>query len=463
MLNSKLKLVPIVALAAALATSTALTVTSQAQVAGIPTRDGVPTLAPLVEKLTPAVVNISVKTKIEMAENPAMQDPLFRRFFEQQPEGQQQPQQRPRQRERSSGGSGVIIDAKKGYIITNHHVIDNATEVKVRLHDQREFDAKVIGGDEGTDVALLQIEGASGLKEMPIGDSDTLKVGDFVVAIGSPFGLTQTVTYGIVSATGRQTLGIESTEDFIQTDAAINPGNSGGALVNLKGELIGVNTAIFGPGGNIGIGFAIPTSIVSNVKDQLMQFGEVRRGRIGIEIVDLNPELAKTLGVSQNEGALVQRVQKGTPGDKAGIKSGDVVISLNDKPVRSSADLRNRVSLTQFGTTVTVTIVRDGKKQDIKLTLGQVPKENEVAEVETRESLTGAQFAEPDDGKGVVVADVARNSPAWAAGLRANDVIEQVNRKPVTSVDEFNTALKDGRQAALSVQRGEENLFLIIR
>ena len=456
MLKSKFKFAPIVAIAVALATWTALTATAQAQIGGLPTRDGMPTLAPLVEKLTPAVVNIAVKSKIEQADNPAMQDPLFRRFFDQP--GRERP------KERQSAGSGVIIDAKKGYIVTNHHVVDNATEVKVRLEDQREFDAKVIGGDEGTDIALLQIE-ASDLKQMPIGNSESLKVGDFVVAIGNPFSLSHTVTSGIVSGLGRQSLGIESTEDFIQTDAAINPGNSGGALVNLKGELVGINTAIFSPSGaSVGVGFAIPTSIVSNVKDQLIQFGEVRRGRIGIEIADLNPELARTLGINQTEGALVQRVQKGTPGDAAGIKAGDVVVTLDGKPVKGASDLRNRVSLTQFGTDVTVTVIRDGKKKDIKVTLGKMPKEEEVAEVEERPSLQGAQFSEEDSSdKGVVVADVQRNSPAWIAGLRAKDVIAAVNRKPVKSVDDFHKALKDGRQAALSVQRGDENLFLIIR
>jgi serine protease Do/serine protease DegQ len=414
-----------------------------------------PTLAPLIEKASPAVVNVRVKTKIDMSNNPLFNDPQFRRFFD-------LPENKPRRApERQSAGSGVIIDAKKGYVITNHHVVDGASEVAVVLHDERELEAKVIGSDEGTDVALLQVD-AENLKAMPIGSSDSLKVGDFVVAIGSPFGLNQTVTSGIVSALGRSNLRIEGYEDFIQTDAAINPGNSGGALMNLKGELVGMNTAIFSGrgGGNVGIGFAIPTAIVNSVKDQLIQYGEVRRGRIGIEIADLNPDLAKTLGIDKTEGALISRVQRGTPGEEAGLLAEDVVVELDGKSVKNAADLRNRVSLTQFGTTVNLKIIRDGKEKLVKVTLGKMPKEEEVAEVEERPALEGAAFS---DGDGVTVSAVERNSPAWALGLRQNDQIAAVNRKPVETVDEFKSALKDGRQAALSVRRGDESLFLIVR
>ncbi len=449
--------VRIAAVIAALSASTAITTATYAQLASLPTRDGMPTLAPLIEKVVPAVVNISVKTKIDMTNNPLFNDPTFRRFFD-------VPEQMPRQRERQSAGSGVIIDAKKGYIITNHHVVDGASEISVRLNDDREFDAKLIGSDEGTDVALLQIE-SNDLKSMAFGKSESLKVGDFVVAIGNPFGLNQTVTSGIVSALGRSNLRIEGYEDFIQTDAAINPGNSGGALINLKGELVGMNTAIYGPnGGNVGIGFAIPTTIIENVKDQLIQFGEVRRGRIGIEIADLTPDLAKTLGLSLSEGALISRVQKGTPGEAAGLKSEDVVTMLDGKPVKNAADLRNRVSLTQFDTEVKLKIIRDGKEREVKVTLGKMPKEEEVAAVDERPQLEGAQFKDSDDSSdGVTVLEVERGSPAYQTGLRQRDVIAAVNRKPVKSVGEFKDALKDGRQAALSVKRGDENLFLIIR
>ena len=438
----------------ALAASFTIIGAAQAQIGQLPTRDGMPTLAPLIDKVAPAVVNIQVKTKIDIQDNPLFNDPQFRRFFD-------IPENMPRQRERQSGGSGVIIDAKKGYVITNHHVVDGASEVAVRLSDEREFEAKVIGSDEGTDVALLQIE-ANDLKALTFGNSDTLKVGDFVIAIGSPFGLAQSVTSGIISALGRSNLRIEGYEDFIQTDAAINPGNSGGALINLKGELVGMNTAILSgrTGGNVGIGFAIPTAMIASVKDQLIEFGEVRRGRIGIEIADLTPDLAETLGTNKTEGALISRVQRGTPGEEAGLQSEDIVISMDGKPIKNAADLRNRVSLTQFGTAVKLTIIRDGKEKEVKVTLGKMPKEEEVAEIEDRPTLQGASFSDDD---GVVVTEVERNSPAWQIGLRQNDQIAAVNRKPVTTMKEFRDALDGSKQAALSVKRGDESLFLIIR
>jgi len=429
----------------------------QAQIAGMPMRDGTPTLAPLIEKVVPAVVNIAVKSKDDMANNPLMRDPMFRRFFD--------IPDRPMPRERRSVGSGIIVDAQKGYILTNHHVIDDASEIVVKLKDGREFTAKKVGSDEATDVALLQVEGKN-LTELPIGDSNKLMVGDFVVAVGNPFGLGQTVTSGIVSALGR-TINLEGYEDFIQTDAAINPGNSGGPLTNLKGEMIGMNTAILGGngGGNVGIGFAVPTSIITNVMDQLIEFGEVRRGRIGIQITDLTPELAKNLGIDQNEGAVIQRVEKDTPGDKAGLKAGDVAVMLDGKPVKGSGDLRNRVGLTQVGSNVTLTIIRDGKKQDLRIRLEKVPEKQEVAAIEDRETLEGASFSNPEGGDaGIVVKEVQRGSPAWQAGLRERDVVAAVNRKAVKSVDEFEKALKDGgRQVALSVKRGSEDLFLIIQ
>ncbi|MDX2222978.1 MAG: DegQ family serine endoprotease [Rhodospirillaceae bacterium] len=445
------------ALIAALSAGAYAPLPASAQLAALPTRDGVPTLAPLIEKVTPAVVNVAVKATVELPDNPAFQDPLFRRFFG-------DPERGPR--ERRGGGSGVIIDAKNGYVMTNHHVIDGADEVLVRLKDDREFTAKVIGSDEGTDIALLQIK-AENLTSLPLGDSKSMKVGDFVIAIGSPFGLGQTVTSGIVSALGRSGINIEGYEDFIQTDAAINPGNSGGPLINLKGEVVGINTAIFSAsGGNIGIGFAVPTTIASAVKDQLIEFGEVRRGRIGIQIVDLNPQLAEALGIKATEGAVVQRVEKGSPGDVAGIKSEDVVVALDNEPVKGAQDLRNRVGLIQYGKDVTVTLLRDGKRQDVKVTLGKIQKE-ELAEIKDRPTLEGASFsnAEADDGtKGVMVQQIQRGSPAWQAQLREGDIIIAVNRGPVADVSAFEDALKKGgRQVALSVRRGDENLFLIVQ
>lgn len=452
------RLLTTAAIITALGVGTAVTVPSYAQMAGMPTRDGFPTLAPLIEKSVPAVVNVSVKQ--DMAENPLFNDPTFRRFFD-------MPNRMPK-RERMSAGSGIIVDAKKGYVLSNHHVVDDANEITVTLKDGRELTAKKIGSDEATDVALLQID-AKDLVDLPIGDSGKLQVGDFVVAIGNPFSLGHTVTSGIVSALGRSGLNIEGYEDFIQTDAAINPGNSGGPLINLKGELVGMNTAIIGAGGggNVGIGFAVPTSIVSNVMDQLIKFGEVRRGRIGIVISDLTPELAKGLGIAQNEGAVIQRVEKDSPGDKAGLKAGDVAISLDGKPVKSSADLRNRVGLNQVGAGVELTIIRDGQKKDVKVKLEKAPEKQEIAAIEDRQTLEGASFVNPDAGesvKGVIVAQVQRGSAAYQAGLRDRDIVSAVNRKAVKNVDEFEKALKDGgRQVALSVKRGDEDLFLIIQ
>jgi len=437
--------------------------TAQAQLAGMSTRDGVPTLAPLIEKVVPAVVNVSVKSKEEAQDNPLLKDPMLRRFFD-MPD---RPNQRERDNVRRSVGSGIIVNAKKGYILSNHHVVDNATEITVKLKDGREFTAKKVGSDEATDVALLQVD-AKDLSELPIGDSNKLMVGDFVVAVGNPFGLGQTVTSGIVSAMSRSGLNIEGYEDFIQTDAAINPGNSGGPLINLKGEMVGMNTAIVGGngGGNVGIGFAVPTSIVSNVMEQLIQYGEVRRGRIGIQISDLTADLAKNLGIEQSEGAVIQRVEKDSPGEKAGLKAGDVAIVLEGKPVKGSGDLRNRVGLVRVGTTITLTVIRDGQKRDFKVKLEKLPETKEVAAIEEREALEGARFSNPEsgEGSGIVVREVQRSSPAWQAGLRERDVVLAVNRKAIKNVDEFEKALKaGGRQVALSVKRGNEDLFLIIQ
>ncbi len=448
----------LVSAAAAALSFTAPTVTAAAQSA-IPTRDGIPTLAPLVEKVVPGVVSIAVKSKVEVsADNPLFNDPMFKRFFG-GPNGGKMP-------ERSAVGSGVIIDAKKGYILTNHHVIEDATDIAVTMSDRRVFTAKVIGSDDQTDIAVLQIE-SKNLTAIPMGDSDEMKVGDYVVAVGNPFGLGHTVTSGIVSAKGRASMGIENYEDFIQTDASINPGNSGGALVNLKGELVGMNTAIVGPsGGNVGIGFAVPTSMIKSVMAQLTEYGEVKRGIIGVGIQDMNPELAKNLGMDQVEGALVGTIAKGSPAEAAGVKAGDVVIALDGKPVRTSGELRNRIGLLTVGTSINLTILRDKAKKDIKVTIGKAPAEQEVAKVNDRPELEGATFsaASSDDKvKGVVVTAIERNSPA-AQRFKQGDHILSVNRKAVNTVEEFKTALKDsGRSSALFIKRGEEDVLIVLQ
>jgi serine protease Do/serine protease DegQ len=425
----------------------------------VPMRDGLPTLAPLVERVTPAVVNVAVKSKMDMEDNPLFKDPKFRRFFD-------LPDKLPPQ-ERSSVGSGVIIDAKKGYILTNHHVIDDATDIAITLKDKRVFTAKVIGGDKDTDVALLQIQG-SDLVALPMGDATAMRVGDYVVAVGNPFGLGQTVTSGIVSALGRSGLAIEGYEDFIQTDASINPGNSGGALVNLKGELIGINTAIIGPsGGNVGVGFAVPTTMVKSVMAQLIEYGEVRRGQIGVQISDMTPELAKNLGIDRAEGALIAAVVKGSPAELAGLKAGDVAIELDGKPLKSMSDLRNRIGMMTLGTAVNVTVIRSGSKKDFKITIGKPPKETVVAKAEDRPALQGATFSNTeatDKVKGVRVTNVERNSPAFQSNLRTGDIIVSVNRKEIANVDEFTTAMKDStRQTALFIKRGGEDLLVIVQ
>jgi Do/DeqQ family serine protease len=417
-------------------------------------------LAPIVDRVTPAVVNVAVKSRAnaEVAENPLFQDPLFRRFFG-APE-QAQPQ------ERMAVGSGVIIDADKGYVVTNFHVVNNATDISVTLKDRRTFTAKVIGKDQDTDVALLQID-AKGLTALPVGDSSKLRVGDYVIAVGNPFGLGQTVTSGIVSALGRSGLNIEGYEDFIQTDASINPGNSGGALVNLKGELIGINTAIVGPsGGNVGIGFAVPTSMVSGVVEQLAQNGKVSRGRIGVAIQDLTPELAKNLGVddSQQGGAVVSRVESGTPADRAGVKTGDVITAINHTPVTGSAGVRNRIGLVKPGTSVTLSIMRKGASRDIDVKVGEVQQAKAEGPASTKAQASKLDGATLENARGGVrLADVEQGSPAWQMGLRPGDMITAVNRKPVRSVEELNTALNDSQgQTALFIRRGDEDLLLIV-
>ncbi|HUL05451.1 MAG TPA: Do family serine endopeptidase [Candidatus Acidoferrum sp.] len=317
----------------------------------------VPTLAPLLKEVTPAVVNIA--TKGHEAVNPLYNDPLFRRFYK-VPEGAEQ-------RETQAAGSGVIIDAKEGYVVTNNHVIEKADEIVVTLKDNRQLKAKLVGADPETDVAVLKIE-PKNLTALDIGDSDKLQVGDFVVAIGNPFGLGQTVTSGIVSALGRTGLGIESYENFIQTDASINPGNSGGALINLRGELIGINTAIVGPsGGNVGIGFAVPINMARAVIQQLIAHGEVKRGRLGVEVEDLTPDIAEALHVEASGGAVIKRVEPGSPARRAGLQAGDVVLAVDGTPIQSSSDLRNRVGLTTVGQTVQLTILRHGSQQTISV------------------------------------------------------------------------------------------------
>ncbi|MEK6707528.1 MAG: DegQ family serine endoprotease [Pseudomonadota bacterium] len=424
-------------------------------------KGGIPSLAPLLQDVTPAVVNISVLTRSAIEDNPLFRDPFFRRFFN-------IPDQAARQ-ERSAG-SGVIVDAANGYVLTNHHVIKNAQQVIVTLKDRRQFQAKLVGMDPGTDIALLKIE-ARNLQALRLGDSDLLNVGDFVVAIGNPFGLGQTVTSGIVSALGRSGLDIEGYEDFIQTDASINPGNSGGALVNLKGELIGINTAIIGPSGaSVGIGFAVPSVMAKAVLDQLVRFGEVRRGRLGASSEDITYDLAMALGLASTEGAIISSVDPSSPAEKAGIKPRDVVVAFNGRAVRNSADLRNKIGMVPIGESIELGLLRDGRPLTAK---AQIAKPLEVPSIseETVPQLAGASVANikpgsPLHGKieGVLVTKVEANSPAWLHGIRPGDIIIGINRRKVRSVQEFLAALKTGESVImLSLLRGDFRLTIVIR
>ena len=318
----------------------------------------VPTLAPMLARVTPGVINIAVRGKVR-AENPLLQDPFFRRFFNLPQRSQ------PEERETQATGSGVIVDAQNGYILTNGHVVDNATKIEVTTKDNKRFTAKLVGRDTEADVAVLQIP-AQNLTAVPLGDSDHLQVGDFVLAVGNPFGLGQTVTSGIVSALGRSGLGIEGYEDFIQTDASINPGNSGGPLVNLYGQVVGINTAILAPGGgNIGIGFAVPINMARRVMDQIIRYGEVKRGRIGVAIQDLTPELAQAMSTHQTEGAVIARVETGSPAEQAGLRTGDLVVAANGTTVHSGTQLRNMIGLARIGDQVTLTVDRRGSEVSV--------------------------------------------------------------------------------------------------
>ena len=427
--------------------------------AGVPPvgADGRPvTLAPVIQTVTPGVVNIGVISGGGESDNPLLQDPFFRRFFD-------VPQ---RQRLQRSAGSGVIIDAQKGLVLTNHHVVRNAREITVTLKDRREFQASLVGSDAGTDVALLRIP-AENLTALRMGDSDALSVGDYVLAIGNPFGLGQTVTSGIVSALGRNGLNLEGYEDFIQTDASINPGNSGGALVNLRGELVGINTAIIGPaGGNVGIGFAIPTVMVQRVLAQLLRFGEVRRGRFGGSAQDLTPDIARALGVPLNEGAVLADLNPGGPADKAGLRRGDVVVAVDGRPVRSSADLRNQLGLVPAGDAAELRVLRDGRSVVVRVVI-EPPQSGVGAGRVTIPELAGARLGQADQpGRGdvVVVVEVDRASPAWNHGLRPGDVILGVNRRRVTSANELVARVREsGRPFVLNVLRGDFQLALVIR
>lgn len=418
-----------------------------------------PSLAPMLEKVTPAVVSIAVEgTQVSKQRLPEQ----FRFFF-----GPDFPTEQLQERPFRGLGSGVIIDAGKGYIVTNYHVINGAEKIRVKLHDGREYKAELIGGDKMSDVALLQLEKAKNLTEIKIADSDRLRVGDFAVAIGNPFGLGQTVTSGIVSALGRSGLNIENFENFIQTDAAINSGNSGGALVNLDGELIGINTAILGPsGGNVGIGFAIPSNMMKNLADQILEFGEVKRGMLGVQGGEVTSELADALGYESSKGAFVSQVVPDSAADKAGLQAGDVIVSVNGKAINTFSELRAKVATLGAGKEVTLGVVRDGKERSFRVTLGEQTNIKTAAE-KLHEGLTGAELTNTTKGDpvtGVKVTEVKKGSPAEAYQLQTGDIIIGVNRHRVKNLADLRAVLeKNPGVLALNIQRGERSIYLVVR
>jgi serine protease Do len=430
--------------------------------------------ASVLKPILPAVVNIHTSRVVKSkGENSPLNDPFFRQFF-----GDQAPQfQQPRNEREQSLGSGVIITSD-GTIITNNHVIDGATDIKVQLSDKREFQAKLVGTDAKTDVAVLKIS-ATNLPTVTFGDSSRLQVGDLVLAIGDPFGVGETATMGIVSATGRGGLGIENYEDFIQTDASINPGNSGGALIDLHGNLIGINTAILSGegGGNQGIGFAIPINLAHGVMEQIVEHGKVVRGYLGVYIQAVTPDIAKQFNLTENHGALIGDVTANTPGAKAGLKRGDVVLQLNGESVADANQLRLRISQMSPGTNVKLQISRDGKLQDVTVTLGELPEtaDNtkpgetssgglEGVEVQALTPDVANQLNLPAGTSGVVVTQVDPSSAAAAAGLERGSVIQEVNHKPVNTVEQYNQALANskGQSVLLLVNHGGVTSFVVI-
>ncbi len=437
------------------ATLTLAPIVSQAAIPLAVGGETLPSLAPMLQKTTPAVVAVAVSgTHVSKQKVPD----AFRYFF-----GPNAPREQVQERPFKGLGSGVIIDAKEGYIVTNNHVIEGADEILIGLHDGREVEAKLIGTDAESDIALLQVD-AKNLTALKRADSDKLQVGDFAVAIGNPFGLGQTVTSGIVSAMGRSGLGIEMLENFIQTDAAINSGNSGGALVNLNGELIGINTAIVAPGGgNVGIGFAIPANMVNNLVEQIIEHGEVRRGVLGVLGQDLTSELAKGFGIETQHGGFINEVMPDSAADKAGIKVGDIIVSVNGRKIKSFQELRAKVATMGAGSKVEFGLIRDGDEETVTAVLGESTQTAEAAAGAVHPMLQGAKL-ENSNGSGVSITDVAQGSPAAASGLIKGDVIVGVNRSKVKNLKSLKSVLEDQKgSVALKIQRDNTSIYLILR
>ncbi|MFS2222779.1 serine endoprotease DegP [Pantoea sp. B65] len=463
-------------------------VTVQAAETASSSSQQLPSLAPMLETVMPSVVSINVEgsTTVRTPRLPQQ----FQQFFgdnspfcqdgspfqsspmcqgggqDGQDSQKGQPDDNTRQEKFRALGSGVVIDAAKGYVVTNNHVVDNATKIMVQLSDGRKYDARVIGKDPRSDIALIQLQEFKNLTAIKLADSDNLRVGDYTVAIGNPYGLGETVTSGIVSALGRSGLNVENYENFIQTDAAINRGNSGGALVNLNGELIGINTAILAPdGGNIGIGFAIPSNMVKNLTAQMVEYGQVKRGELGIMGTELNSELAKAMKVDAQRGAFVSQVLPNSSAAKAGIKAGDVIVSINKKPISSFSALRAQVGTLPIGSKMELGLLRDGKPVTVNVELQQ-STQNKVDSGTIYNGIEGADLSniEVNGHKGVKVDNVKPNTAAARIGLKKDDVILGVNQQPVTNLGELRKIL-DSKPAvlALNIQRGDSSIYLLMQ
>jgi Do/DeqQ family serine protease len=427
----------------------------------LPDGQTLPSLAPMLDQVTPSVVNISTYTTVQVR-NPLLEDPFFRRFFN-------VPDQR-RYRRTQSAGSGVVVDARKGYIVTNNHVVERADDIDITLADGRTLKAELVGTDPRVDLAVLKVAPES-LVEIAFADSASLRVGDFVVAIGNPFGLNQTVTSGIISALGRSGLGIEGFEDFIQTDASINPGNSGGALVDLAGRLVGINTAILAPaGGNVGIGFAIPSNMVLAIMQELIEHGEVRRGYLGLAVQGLNPELAEAFGVENREGVVVVEVQPESAAERAGLRAGDIIVRVGERSIRRVTDFDGQAAVMFVGERVPIEILRDGRARKMTLEVRDERLEKVAGErIERRLSGTVLQnFRNQEDagatGAGVLVTEVNETSLAWQFGLRPGDIVVACNRRGIRNLEDLQeSAQRSGEQLLLRVYRAGQYGYIVIR
>ncbi|MGH8243975.1 MAG: Do family serine endopeptidase [Steroidobacteraceae bacterium] len=445
---------------AAIAAAAALAVSGpvSAQTSVVPPAAAQPSFAPVIKRVSPAVVNIAVRGTVAAPRNPFFEDPGFRRFFGLPPDTV------PREREFRSAGSGVIVDAAGGYIVTNAHVVKNASEITITLVDDIELKAEVVGTDDRSDVAVLRVKDGKLPAEIRLADSSQLQVGDFVIAIGNPFGLQHTVTSGIVSALGRTGISRDGVEDFIQTDAAINPGNSGGALVGLDGDLVGINSVILSQsGGNIGIGFAIPSNLVRSVMEQLIASGSVNRGQLGVSVLSLTPEFRKSLGLAENaQGALVSQVAEGSAAARAGIEAGDVITSVGSQTIRTNADLSNAIGMLKAGDSVKLGLLREGNSRTVTAVLREPAQLADASAIHP--ALAGAELVEDTETTGGVrVRSVQTGSPAAQAGLLVDDRIVAVNRVRVANLAQLREAAKDQQSMLLQLRRGNQMLLLPLR